>query len=254
MLSYIKKYLPFLILSSKQQLIYRSNILITSLNNIAICITMCFLWTHALDGTSGTGYTKSSIILYFVLTTLGSLLFSINPVLKLSGAIRGGNLAQDMLKPIDYFHKGLFSHIGTQLHWIIITIILALAISPQAIGIILFMACTFFMFYALMMLISLLAFYLEAMWPLQPMLYGIFMLLGGLSFPLDILPPKLYHIVQYNPFAIAGYRFSKMLINAPSLKEILFWASLSMCYGLIMMIIFRSGFRSLYRLHEGVGA
>ncbi len=250
----IRAYLPFLLISAKQQMVYRGRILIKLVNHLLMLIAMSYLWTTALEGNAQRGYTPSTIIIYFLFIMLGGVLFTYEPCFVLGAAIQNSTLMQDLIKPIDYFTKGLYTQIGRQLPWITLSGVLVLILSPQAPLILLYMFISFYMYFALMMLASLLAFYLEEMWPLHPIIAGISMLCGGVMFPLDLLPPSVFKIVQYNPFALIGYRFSYMLSYTPATSDMLYWSAISLAYGLIAMVLFRLGFRALYHRYEGVGA
>jgi hypothetical protein len=91
-------------------------------------------------------------------------------------------------------------------------------------------------------------------WPLIGLVNGIYYILSGTTFPLDILPKPIYSVVKYNPFSMIGFSLTKSLQNSLSVSENVKY----IIAGLIWLVIFKMAYNFMMKKglekYEGMGA
>ena len=92
------------------------------------------------------------------------------------------------------------------------------------------------------MLVSLvgnLGFYLINMWTLRPLINSVYLLFGGLLFPLNLLGNKIYKIVDKNPFAIVGFNFTRAMQGKLTIEELIFYIILSFSWFILFFVLYK---------------
>lgn len=259
----MKKYLVILFNQIKVQMSYKFSFLTGLIAQIISILISIFMWNAIFlssDASMIGGYTRSQMIFYILLTHLSSLLYSTSSVVRLGGLIRTGRLTMMLLRPHTILGESLATFTGERFFYIVLYIFLFLFISvlgfsPVYIALlILFTVVNYFMFFMFLSVISTLGFWLIQMWPLRPLLNALFLLGGGLYFPLDLLPEPLFMILEKSPFALVAFNYSKALQGMVSVNELCINTVISCAWLLLFSVLYSILFSKGLKRYEGMGA
>jgi ABC-2 type transport system permease protein len=217
----VKKYLHVLNIGIQNQLVYRVNFLFRACFSLLPLIATISLWRTVYQGQEGNvgAYTLAQMISYYLVVTLVDMFTAVNEDdWQIAADIREGNISQFLLKPIDYLKYRLCLFLAGR------AIYTAVALVPTAIFIIVqreyFVApangATVGWFMLSIVMTALLQFFtsyamaLLAFWVLEVstfifILFAFEYIAGGHLFPLDILPPALFHALSFTPFPYQLY-------------------------------------------------
>ena len=143
---------------------------------------------------------------------------------------------------------------GTQAPLLLLYLILIMATGFNILllsHLLLYLVIAFFMFFNLMLLIGTISFWLVQLWPLRAGINAIYMLLGGLYFPLKLLGPS-FAFLQYNPFSLVT-DVPARYISRPGNMSLVISASVSMLWAIIFLLLFKLIFKKGQVRYEGVG-
>lgn len=258
----MRKYIKILKIEFLKSLQYRFEY-ISELATTALMIAVnIFLW-NAVYLASNTNeiasYTRKDMAIYLTVTNLLVSIFSFTEITRLGHLIKSGRLTSKLIKPYSVKLENIITMMGSQIDRLFI--FLVIIIISRFIGLkfnllllILLVISSFVMHAFLKGLISCFGFWMLETWPLRGLFNGIFYILSGTNFPLDILPKPIYEIVKYNPFAIVSYAISKTIQNNFSNFEIVKY----IIAALIWIIIFNSLYSLLIKkglkTYEGMGS
>ena len=109
-----------------------------------------------------------------------------------------------------------------------------------------------FMFFNFMLLLGELSFWIINMWPLRNGINAVYLLLGGLYFPLNMLNKSIYVWIRFNPFSLVTDVPANLIVSGISSKLIVYiiaaviWLIL---FRILQKYLFEKGFKK----YEGVG-
>lgn len=247
------------------QLIYKFDFVIGLMSKTVQLFMTVFIW-KAIYASNGyqliKGYTLETMIMYVVITNFSSILFSFEHCFRLGQMIRNGKLTTTLLRPVNILGESFSYYLGNKIVYIIIYIIICMVVCLQnksfsfynMSGCVLLMVINFIMFFMLMSLISTLGFRLIQMWPLRPILTAFYLLLGGVYFPLDLLPEKIYKLLVLNPFSLIGHVMTRAIQGIYSSKEILFYCMVSVIWTVIFKFFYDKAMEKGLKLYEGMGS
>lgn len=247
----LKKYLSITNLGIKSSLVFRANYLIKLVTQALGMLVTLWMWKWINYSHQGD---LSSISKYLVITNLLSLLFSISPAFSLAKLIKSGNLSFYLTKPVSLYVYLYFQFLGSQLPLLLVYLAAVLAMQLPIdiiITLFLYVLVAAIMFFNLMMIVGSLSFWLINLWPLRSGLYAIYLLLGGLYFPLKMFGSRIYSWLKYNPFSLvtdipANFAISKAGQLQKYYFAVIIWA-----------IVFYFGYLIIYakgqKKYEGTG-
>lgn len=247
------------------QLIYKFDFIIGLLSKAVQLFMTVFIW-KAIYSSNGyeliNGYTFEAMIMYIIITNFSSILFSFEHCFRLGQMIRNGKLTTILLRPVNILGESFSYYIGNKIVYIIIYIVICMVACLQnnsfslknIWGFMLLMMINFIMFFMLISLISTLGFRLIQMWPLRPILTAFYLLLGGVYFPLDMLPQKIYRLLILNPFSLIGHVMTRAIQGIYSSKEIIFYCMVSVIWTVIFKFFYDKAMKKGLKLYEGMGS
>ena len=206
------------------------------------------------------GYSKTQMIWYVIITEIMWMSLSGNSLSrKISNDVRSGNIAYNLNKPYNYIEYSLFSHLGlVTMRYIIIGLLglilgfLFLKTIPNItlLQIPLILLCSILgmiINIILIILISLLSFYIEDAHPFY-WLYSKVIIIVGLLFPIEFFPLFLQPIIKFSPIYVICYGPAKLFVNFNYMEFIN--VIIAQCIYLILSILFchiiyRKGVRKL---------
>jgi ABC-2 type transport system permease protein len=129
-------YLSLMLSSMQQALAYRGRILLSTLGNGLWIVAVYYLWrTVFAGGGEVAGYRWESMRTYLVLAYAVNALLSFSSTARLYNLVRTGEIAQELLRPVDYLAQQLAIAVGAALIEGLVSAALALAVAVVAVGI-----------------------------------------------------------------------------------------------------------------------
>lgn len=247
----IKKYMPVLYLGMKDNIIFRSNIILTIILQIANLAVSLWVWNLLLPHSDFINMAR-----YLILTNTTALIFTTTPLYYLAGLISSGRLSMYITKPISLFWYIFLYSFGKQVYILILYLGLLVILSNNfLIVIFLLFYCIVanFMFFNLMLLLGELSFWIINMWPLRNGINAIYLLLGGLYFPLNMLDKRIYSWLQYNPFSLVTDVPARLMINGVDTNAVKYFLAIILwlvSFNFLRKYIFKIGIKK----YEGIGA
>lgn len=206
-------YLTLLLMGLQRALAYRMTLLIGMLSGLINLVLLYYLWQTIYHGQTQVGqYDWSMMRTYLVLSYAVNGLLTWRSQSNIFRTIRTGEVANELLRPLDYFGMQLAQTTGTAIVEGGISALLALAVgllwldvappvSPSAGGLFLLSVVLGFLIkFLISFLIALLCFWtinsVGLMWA-QNALVGLF---SGALIPLNLLPAWLQTLMTLTPF------------------------------------------------------
>lgn len=174
--------------------------------------------------------------------------------------VRSGKLTTLLLRPISILKESFANFIGSKLVWIIVCflfwqigIIMGRLSVGSCVGLV-FVVSNFVMFFLLLSVVSTISFWLVQTWTLRPVLSAMYLLLGGLYFPLDLLPERLSLVLQYTPFALVGHVTTKLFQGLYTDAEMLKFILASWIWAIVFLGLYQYLWQRGLRKYEGMGS
>jgi ABC-2 type transport system permease protein len=214
----MKKYFHVINVGLQNNLQYRVNYLTRTLFSFIPLFAMISLWRTIYANQNGThehsSYGSAQMVFYYILVAVVDVFTAVNEDdWQIAADIREGNISQFLLKPVDYlwyrlclFFSGRIAFISMasiplaififcfRHYFVAPASLTALIVFPFSL--LLTALLQFFISYAMAML----AFWLLEISTLIFILFAFEYLASGHLFPLDLLPPPLYHALLFTPF------------------------------------------------------
>ena len=259
----MSKYLPTFFNQLNIQLSYKFNFISNIFVNLLGIVISIFTWNGIFESTSVEtigGFTKTQMIYYIIISNIGMILFSSESVVNMGHLVRTGKLTSMLVRPYSILVNSFFGFLGKKFIFIIgyvFMFILAFFVNAN-IGyfflVFLLFIINFCMFFMLVSLVGNLGFYLINMWTLRPLINSIYLLLGGLLFPLNLFGNKIYKIVDKNPFAIVGFNFTRAMQGKLTIEELIFYIILSFSWLILFFVLYNITYYFGLKRYEGMGA
>lgn len=248
----MKKYLPVYYLGLKNSLVYRANTVMKLALQLASLLVTILMWRFIL----AEGESFQQMARYLLVTNLVSLIFTTGPVFQFADMVNTGILSVYLTRPLSLYWYLFSYNVGLQTPLLVLYLLLLLFLMKSASSLFLlavYLLMSSLMFFSLMMALAMLSFWLLNMWPLRSGINAIYLLLGGLYFPLRLLGPA-YKYLQYNPFSLVTDFPARLLTASVNGREfgqnclaVVAWLLLSL---LLEQVLFKKGIKTF----EGAGA
>lgn len=129
-------YLSLMINAMHQALAYRSRIILSMLGNGIWIVVVYYLWRSVYTAQSQVmGYSWDSMRTYLVLAYALNVLISFGSTTRLYNLVRTGEIAQELLRPVNYLGQQLVITLGAALIEGLLSAILALGLGIILVGI-----------------------------------------------------------------------------------------------------------------------
>ena len=200
------------------------------------------------------------MIMYIILANVASVIFSFEPCFRLGTLIHSGKLTTLLLRPIHLLYESFARYMGSNILEVTVYLILAFfMINAQGADILyvffalIFLLLAFLMFFMCVSVISTIGFWIIQMWPLRSILTAIYLLMGGLYFPLDLLPKPYYMVLSVTPFAIVGHVLTKVLTCQVENTFILYYCLITLIWIVFLYYIYNILLSKGLKKYEGMG-
>ncbi len=248
----MKRYLPVYYLGLKNSLIYRANMIMKLVLQLASLLVTVLMWKFILAESGN----FQQMARYLLATNLISLIFTTGPVFQFADMVESGNLSLYLTRPLSLYWYLFNYNLGLQTPLLLLYLILLLFLVKSAgpvFLLLIYLLLSSLMFFSLMMVLAMLSFWLINMWPLRSGINAVYLLLGGLYFPLNLLGP-VYQYLKYNPFSLVTDFPARLLTGTTDWRD--FFANcLAVCCWLFLSVLLgKTLFKKGIKTFEGVGA
>ncbi|WP_236158386.1 ABC-2 family transporter protein [Lactobacillus delbrueckii] len=248
----MKRYLPVYYLGLKNSLIYRANMIMKLVLQLASLLVTVLMWKFILAESGN----FQQMARYLLATNLISLIFTTGPVFQFADMVESGNLSLYLTRPLSLYWYLLNYNLGLQTPLLLLYLILLLFLVKSAgpvFLLLIYLLLSSLMFFSLMMVLAMLSFWLINMWPLRSGINAVYLLLGGLYFPLNLLGP-VYQYLKYNPFSLVT-DFPARLLTGTTGQRDFFTNCLAVCCWLLLSVLLgKALFKKGIKTFEGAGA
>lgn len=239
---------------------YRFNMLAQIFMYIFSFLAILYMWLSIYQNNTDIGaYTKKEMIVYIFIVNMLHYLFDFRNVTRIGELVHSGQLSTYIIRPISIESESLFFYLGENAfkNFLMLLIFLGSGIVYKNNNILLTLmlfVIIYFVYFYIEQTLACLGFWMLETWPLIGLINGIYYILSGSTFPLDILPEKIYNIIKFNPFSIVAYALTKSIQNDLSLQEYKEYIIAT----ILWIIIFEIGYKWLLKMglkkYEGMGA
>ncbi|CAH1706982.1 conserved membrane protein of unknown function [Lactobacillus delbrueckii subsp. delbrueckii] len=248
----MKRYLPVYYLGLKNSLIYRANMIMKLVLQLASLLVTVLMWKFILAESGN----FQQMARYLLATNLISLIFTTGPVFQFADMVESGNLSLYLTRPLS-LHWYLFNYnLGLQTPLLLLYLILLLFLVKSAgpvFLLLIYLLLSSLMFFSLMMVLAMLSFWLINMWPLRSGINAVYLLLGGLYFPLNLLGP-VYQYLKYNPFSLVTDFPARLLTGTTDWRDFFANCLAVCCWLLFSVLLGKALFKKGIKTFEGTGA
>jgi ABC-2 type transport system permease protein len=247
---------------------YRANLLMYLLFWIVSPIVYLSVWT-TIASTQGSvsGLTRNDFITYYLTLLVVDNLVSQITIHILAYKIQDGTLSGELLKPVHpILTNTLVNNLAFKaLTWMLLApiwVILFFLFRPDYSGVtplslllaVPAIAVGFCINFLLGAVITCVAFWTTRVYALNEFYYALFMLMGGLFVPLDLMPPLVRQIAQYLPFQLPIYFPIQLILGKLSPERIALNFALGAGWLLVSLALFLWVWRNGVRRFSAVGA
>lgn len=239
---------------------YRFNMLAQIFMYIFSFLAILYMWLSIYQNNTDIGaYTKKEMIVYIFIVNMLHYLFDFRNVTRIGELVHSGQLSTYIIRPISIESESLFFYLGENAlkNFLMLLIFLGSGIVYKNNNILLTLMLfiiIYFVYFYIEQTLACLGFWMLETWPLIGLVNGIYYILSGTTFPLDILPKPIYSVVKYNPFSMIGFSLTKSLQNSLSVSENVKY----IIAGLIWLVIFKMAYNFIMKKglekYEGMGA
>ena len=241
----MKKYADLALIGIKEHTAYLNSVWANFLAKIVYLYMQFALWNALFTSNKGSNIPLSheETIKYIIVATIISTFMECDVIDWINSQIQSGDVANQLIRPIDYKFMIFSKHIGTSLvRFVIYTLPLMILVyifyhgelfcQKQLVYGIISILLAYMIQFLYSLIIGLMAFWLIVTWPLNMLLAAIYKLLSGSWIPTAMFPELLSKINMFLPFR-AIYAIPVTIITTPmsaasireSLFTQLFWAA-----------------------------
>jgi len=210
----MKKYLLVTNLSLQEYFVYRLNFILWRVRVVVSILISYFLWSTVYQNTKVIfGYGQSQMLTYILLTIFINGIVLSTQTSRVAEEINRGSLSNFLVRPIDYFSYNLSRDMADKIvntffsvfEFIILLVILNPPVVLQTnVYLLLLFALTAILagilYFEISMLLSFIGFWSHETWAPRFLFFIIVAFLAGNYFPLDIVPPSIFKILEILPF------------------------------------------------------
>lgn len=249
-----RKYLTVFSISWSNGFVYRLNFLLWRFRNIILILSIYYLWdTIFKNNVSVFGYTREKILTYVFLTLiLRAFILGVRSI-DVGGEISDGRLANYLLRPINYLGYWFTRDVADKL------LNLIFSVFEVALLFILFKPAFYWQTDPAILILTLIAiligvlmnFFLGSVtsyttfwtpgnsWGFWFVYFVVQDVLGGIMFPLNILPKLFYDLVMLTPFPYLMYFPANAYLGYFSNSELVFRILVGSFWIFILYILVR---------------
>ena len=211
------KYLQIMKTSFLNRSYYRFELLFDATKSVVVVVVICAIWREIYRGTDQVdGYSYSQIVTYTCVAALLTLLFNLDVARYMSSKIRRGDIAVELIKPVDFILFTFSEHLGWVLYSLLfcvlptsLVLLAAFPTSPSsasAWALALLLAVPGFLIYYLFShLCALATFFTVDAWGIEYFRVNLIRFFAGGFLPVSFFPEPLRAVTEVLPFPYMIY-------------------------------------------------
>lgn len=228
----MRAYIEFMKKSFVNNMSFRSNYFFGLLNTIILIFVNVSIWKALYGGqVEIKGISFPMVVTNFVIGLSFSNALSVNDFM-ISSKVRGGQIAMDLLKPLNINATMIFQTLGNNLFRIISYFIPSLLVSliffkilpPSSISILIYVVLAVFLgfliLYNISYIISVLSFWFVNIWSFSTIKNVFIGVLTGTMLPLWFMPDWVNRIIKYTPFDVIFFAPIKIYLGQMDMNAI----------------------------------
>ncbi len=254
----MSKYLQVVKITFLEYSTYRLNFLLWRFRNVVQLLALYFLWQAAIpQGTTIFGYDQAKILTYILGTSIIRSFILSSRSVDAAGQIASGDLSNFLIKPISYlkywFAKDMSDKILNLIFSVVEIALIVIIIKPPLIlqtdVLLVFLTIIsvllgIILYFYLSFLLSTIAFWSpENPWPVRFLFDIIIGFFAGGLFPLDILPQRIFIILNALPFPYLLFFPLNVYLGKLNATEILIGLTISVFWTVIIYQLVLFAFR-----------
>lgn len=238
-----KIYFPFAKSEIQRAMSYRANFFMGTIAGLIQVFVTYYLWRAIFGSSSKTsinGFTVSDIIVYVFISNITARMVNSNVDMIIGSEVVRGDIAINLIRPINYRLRLLFQALGSALYrfiavsfpiWIgliAVRYVTVHELPPNGIVILFYLSSSIFSFLILFLFnfcFGMLAFYVTYIWGLRMCKNSILRFFSGEIIPLAFFPLWVQNMMNYIPFGAINYTpvmiYLQKLTGAQAYKAIL---------------------------------
>lgn len=233
-------------------LAYRFDVLSTILIRSLIVVATSYFWIAAYGSHDAAfGVLKSQMLTYSIMSAVLSCILTADVEDRIIQSVRKGNVAIDMIKPINVFGMYLAEDLGgiavsicqnAVPVLIISSFVIQVPTPSSALNLILFLISVVFSYlinWLIAASFSMLSFFLISMGPLRQVKINLIRILSGSIIPLWFFPDSIQMVLKYLPFMYLYQLPLSIYIGKWKLQDILSQLGLQIVWIVILYLVFK---------------
>jgi ABC-2 type transport system permease protein len=258
----VKKYIALLKSNLSTSISYRADLVGTLIIELLSVSSAIILW-FAIFRTNEQvgGYSLEQIVLYYILVPFVGFFTNVNVSRNLAQSIRQGDLSNQLLKPYKVWLGSLMEAVSKKIMYVFITfplygLLMYILSRKGLLSTHLFNLNNVLMGFSIVILgfllnfvfdlfVSWLAFWFHDVWSFKHFKRILFSILGGISFPFDLLPVKVRALFDLLPFRFFYYTPISLLLGKSTftLRDALVLAFWGLFFVFLSSIFWRKGIK-----------
>ena len=258
----MRKYLAFSTKAFQRTLTYRFELWMELVINVLFMLVYVYLWKALYTGqTSVEGYDLNGILTYIVISqTLLTFVFTLRVARIIQGKMRAGEIATDLMKPIDFQMMTLATAVGTSIHTLLFNmlpkvilfhVIFNLSLPPSLLAVVLFILSVvlgYVILFSIEFIIGILAFWLVEIYGIYAfVIWGLHMLFSGYFLPLEFYPAFLSKVAEVLPFRAIIYIPTVLYTGQLAGRNLVVALLIQLAWTVVLIAIGRIGYRAAFR-------
>ncbi len=263
----MKKYWLIIKNTWNEYLEYHLNFILWRVRVVIRFLITYFLWSTVYQkDVTYFGYNRGSMLSYVFLVYIASNFILASRTQDIGSYINEGRLANDLLKPLNFFgmlgardlSDKLLNFGFTIIETILFLQILKPPFSIQVdMGILLLAAVTFILatilYFIISLLLSFIGFWTAEVWATRFIFIILLDFVAGNFFPIDILPDIFQRILLLTPFPYLFYFPVKMLLGGFVFREIIMGMIIMIFWSATLLIFMRWVWKKGLRVYAAEG-
>ncbi|MEM3422072.1 MAG: ABC-2 family transporter protein [Candidatus Hadarchaeum sp.] len=209
----MRRYFGYLRIAFLRGMIYRTSIYLSVINVGLLVLIQYYLWTTVFEKRSSVGnYSFQSLLTYVLIARVLSAFLQVNVDTEIGNRIRKGDIATDLIRPVDLQVSTFLESLGTSLTGLFLVTIpafmillgLGLVRLPHDLLAFISFSMSVTLAYALLFSVSyvfgLLAFWTKTGWGLSDVKDALLLFFSGSFLPVELYPTWLRTIAEILPF------------------------------------------------------
>ena len=258
----MRKYLAFSTKAFQRTLAYRFELWMELAINVLFMLIYVYLWKALYtDRTSVEGYDLNGILTYIVISqTLLTFVFTLRIARIIQAKMRAGEIATDLMKPIDFQMMTLATAVGTSIHTLLFNmlpkvilfyVIFKLSLPPSLLTVALFIFSAvlgYIILFSIEFIIGVCAFWLVEIYGIYALvIWGLHMLFSGYFLPLEFYPAFLSKVAEALPFRAIIYIPTSLYTGQLAGRNLVVALLIQLAWAVALMGIGRLGYRAAFR-------